>query len=108
MNDYNDGVATERQIRAGAITVDQIHAINVSAAVVWLQLFDALAADVTPGTTVPTNEYPIPTQGDTNGAGFTSSLVHDYSTGLTMFISTAKGGGTAAGADEAIVNLHYR
>lgn len=78
-------------------TVYWIHATNVSAAVAFLQIFDLDADNVTHGTTAATYEFAIPTQGDTNGAGFTINFgPHGiaHTTGLTIAASTASGGST--------------
>ena len=106
---YNDGVCTETQIKGAAGQIYMISAINITASVRWLQLFDNTSAGTAPGTTTPTNEWPIPTQGDTNGAGVVISLPVPlaYGTGITFFISTAKGGGAAATADDVMLNLSY-
>lgn len=106
---YNDGVATETQIKGTGGQLYWISAINVSASVRYLQLFNNTAAAVIPGTTTPTNEWPVPTQGDTNGAGFMISIPNGiaYGTAITFFISTAKGGGVAATADDVLLNIGY-
>lgn len=106
---YNDGTATETEVKGSAGQIYWIHCMNLSASVVYLQLFNALAATVTPGTTSPTNEFAIPTQGDTNGAGFALPIPNGlaYGTGITYFISTAKGGGSAATADTVLLNMGY-
>lgn len=106
---YNSGTATETQIKGTAGQLYWISAINLSASVAWLQLFNNTAAAVTPGSTAPTNEFPIPTQGDTNGAGFNISIPNGiaYGTGITFFISTAKGGGAAVTANDVLLNIGY-
>jgi hypothetical protein len=106
---YNDGTATETQIKGTGGQIYWIHCMNLRASVAYLQLFNNTAVGVTPGTTTPTNEFVLPTQGDTNGAGFTLSIPNGlaYGTGITYFISTTKGGATAATADEVLLNLGY-
>ena len=106
---YNDGTATETQIKGSGGQIYWIHAMNLRSSVAYLQVFDALAASVTPGTTTPTNEFVLPTQGDTNGAGFTLSIPNGlaYGTGITFVVTTTKGGATAVAANEVLLNLGY-
>ena len=106
---YNDGVATEASVKGTAGQIYFIHAVNLTATVKWLQLFNGTTGTYVPGTTTPTNEFAIPTQGDTNGAGFVVPIPMGlaYGTAITIFISTAQGGGTAAAANEVNVNIGY-
>lgn len=106
---YNNGTQTETQIKGSGGQIYTIVATNTSASARYLQLFNNLAASVTPGTTTPTNEFYIPTQGDTNGAGIVISLPVPlaYGTGITFFISTTKGGATAATANDVLLNIGY-
>lgn len=81
------------------------HVMNMTASVAWLHLYDALAADVTSGTTVPTNSFPIPTVGDTNGAGFTLPYPISYGVGLTVVASTESTGDDSNDPSGVVVNL---
>ena len=55
--------------------------------------------------------FPIPTQGDTNGAGFTLSIPNGiaFSTAITVAATTgiADADTGAPGANEVIINLGY-
>ena len=106
---YNDGTQTETQIKGSGGQIYCIVATNTSASARYLQLFNNVAASVTPGTTTPTNEFYIPTQGDTNGAGIVIPLPVPlaYGTGITFFISTTQGGATAATANDVLLNIGY-
>lgn len=87
-----------------------INAINLNDAVVWLHLYDAALSDVTVGTTLPKLSWPVPTNGDTNGAGFGfdfSTMGAQFDTGIVVAATTTKGGSTAPDADTLAVNLGY-
>lgn len=102
---------TEDEIKATAGQVYWIHAINLKASVLFLKFYNATAASVTVGTTVPDLTFPIPTQGDTNGAGFTLSITNGiaFSTAITIACTTgiADNDSGAPGANECIVNLGF-
>lgn len=98
----------EAAIKASAGTLHWLHVMNMTAAVAYLHLYDATAASVTPGTTTPTFTFPIPTQGDTNGAGFNLRLEHDFSTAITMVCTTTIDGSTGdPGTNGVFVNAGY-
>ena len=93
---------SEEQISSGANTVKTIYAWNLTAAPLWLQLFNLTAANVTIGTTPPTNNYMIPANADSDGAGVALPLPPEgfsYGTALTVAITT--GSGTNSGAPAA-------
>lgn len=102
---------SEDQIKATAGQVYWIHAINLSSAVKYLKFYNATAASVTVGTTVPDLTFPIPTQGDTNGAGFTISIPNGIAFGTAITIAATTGvadnDSGAPGANEVVVNLGY-
>ena len=102
---------TEDQVKATAGQVYWIHAINLSAGVRYLKLYNATAAAVTVGTTVPDLTFPIPTQGDTNGAGFLFSVPNgiEFTTAITIASTTgvADNDSGAPGANDVVVNLGY-
>ena len=52
------------------VRIYSIHAMNTTAAPLFLQLWDLDADSVTVGTTAPTNQYIIPGNADSDGAGF--------------------------------------
>ena len=102
---------TEDQVKGTAGQVYWIHAMNLTASVIFLKVYNVAAASVTVGTTVPDLTFPIPTQGDTNGAGFMLSIPNGiaFSTAITIActtgIATADTGAPAANA--CVVNMGY-
>lgn len=102
---------SEDQIEGKRIKIHWIHAINLSASVLYLKFYDALAADVIVGTTVPDLTFPVPTQGDTNGAGFLI-VIPD---GIPFIVAATIAGTTgiadndngAPGNNELVINLGY-
>lgn len=103
---------TEDQVKGTAGQLYWLHVVNLAAATRFLKVYNATAASVTVGTTVPDLTFAIPTQGDTNGAGFTLSVATGivFSTAITIAATTgvADNDSTAPGANEVIVNLGYR
>lgn len=105
---------TEDQVSAVACTLYTIHAMNLKASVLYLKLYNATAANVTVGTTVPTLTFPLPTQSaSVNGAGFClnfGTVGCAFSTALTIACTTgvADNDSGAPGANECIVNLTYK
>lgn len=102
---------TEEEIKATAGQVYWLHCMNLTASVVYLKLYNATAANVTVGTTTPVLTFPIPTQGDTNGAGFTLSIPNGiaFSTAITAAVTTgiADNDTTGPTANGAVLNLGY-
>lgn len=100
---------TEEQVKGSAGQLYWIHAMNLSNAVKYLQVFNATAASVTVGTTAPDMVFPLPTQGDTNGAGFVLSVPNGiaFGTAITMAATTTATGSTGAGTNEVFVNVGY-
>lgn len=85
---------SEEEVKGSAGVLGGIFVINVSDSVRWLKVFYAAAADVTMGTTPADRDLPIPTQGDTNGAGWyvpIPVLGMGFSNGLTLAATTTKG-----------------
>ena len=98
--------ATAGQLYGGVI-------INLSAAVLYLKVYNATAANVTVGTTVPDLTIPIPTAGSTNGAGFVLPFPAcgvAFSTAITVACTTgiADNNAGAPGANECVVSLFYK
>jgi hypothetical protein len=102
---------SEDQIFAVPGAVYWLHAINVSASTLFLKFYNALAANVTVGTTVPDLTFAIPTQGDTNGAGFTLAITNGigFNTAITVACTTgfADNNNGAPAANVCILNLGY-
>lgn len=102
---------SEDQVQGSETYIVWLHVMNLSSSVRYLKLYNALATNVTVGTTVPDLTFPIPTTGDTNGAGFTVSIPNSlpFTTALTIAATTglADNDSGAPGANEVIVNMGY-
>lgn len=100
---------TEDQVKATGGQIYWLHAMNLTAAVLYLQVYNATAASVTVGTTTPDLTFPIPTQGDTNGAGFTIAIPNGiaFSTAITIACTTTFDGSSGPAANGCFVNLGY-
>lgn len=102
---------SEDQIKGTAGQVYWIHAINLASSVRYLKFYNATAASVTVGTTVPDLTFPIPTQGDANGAGFTLAIPNGIAFGTAITVAATTGvadnDSGAPGANEVILNLGY-
>lgn len=102
---------TEDQVKGSGGQVYWIAAYNLSAAVKYLKFYNATAASVTVGTTVPDLTFPLPTQGDTNGAGFVLAIPNGIAFGTAITIAATTGladaDSGAPGANEVVVMLGY-
>ena len=102
---------SEDAVKASAGQVYWIHAMNLSAATKFLKFYNATVATVIVGTTTPDLTFPLATQGDTNGAGFTLSIPNGiaFDTAITIAATTgvADNDSGAPGANEVVVNLGY-
>lgn len=102
---------TEDEVKGTAGQVFFIQAINLANAKRYLKFYNATAANVTVGTTTPVLTFPLPTQGDTNGAGFVLSIPQGVAFGTAITIAATTGFADndtgAPGANEVIVNLGY-
>ncbi|KKM13476.1 hypothetical protein LCGC14_1715890 [marine sediment metagenome] len=99
---------TEEDVTTGATTIYGIYAWNLTAAPLWLQLFNTNT--VTVGTTAPTNNFMIPANADSDGSGVVIPIPDKglaYSTALTVAITTASGttNGAPGVGDAGIVVL---
>ena len=103
---------TEEEIKGSAGTVYSIHAMNMTAAVLYLKLYDGPASGVTVGSTTPVLTFPLPTNGDTNGAGFVLNCPQGYAfpNGISAAVTTgvAASDTGAPGANAAIVNIGFK
>jgi hypothetical protein len=101
----------EVEMAGGACTLMWMHLMNMTAAVAYVHLYDALAASVTPGSTTPTYTFPLPTQGDTNGAGVMLTLGsagQRFTTGLTLVVTTTIDGSAGdPGTNGVFVNAGF-
>lgn len=102
---------SEDQVKGTAGQVYWIHAINLTAAPLYLKFYNATAASVTVGTTTPDLTFPVPGNADSDGAGFTLSIPNGiaFSTAITIAGTTgvADADTGAPGANALIVNLGY-
>jgi len=96
--------------KASAGTIYGITAFNTTAAPLFLQIFNVAQGSVTVGTTTPTEQYVIPANADSDGAGFTYNIPQGiaYGTAITVACSTDSEGNGAPGVGACIVNLHYK
>lgn len=106
----NDIDETAVAVKASAGTLYGIHAINTTAAPLYLQFFDVAQGSVTVGTTTPTMQMIVPGNADSDGAGFTFTIPQGiaFSTAITLACSTNSEGNGAPGANACHVNLFYK
>jgi len=102
---------SEDAVKASAGQIYWIHAMNLSAATLFLKFYDATVATVVVGTTVPDLTFPLPTQGDTNGAGFTLSIPNGIAFGTAITVAATTGiadaDSGAPGANQVVLNLGF-
>lgn len=102
---------SEDQVKGTAGQIYWIHVMNLASSKRYLKIYNATAATVVVGTTVPDLTFPLPTQGDSNGAGFTLSIPNGIAFGTAITIAATTGladdDNGAPGANEVIVNLGY-
>lgn len=86
-----------------------VHCMNLTAAVLYLHFYNVADTGVTVGTTTPTLTFAIPTQGDTNGAGFALSVPNGiaFGTALSAAVTTTVGGSAGPAANGCILNVGY-
>ena len=103
---------SEDEVSSGPCNITWMMVVNTGAAVNYLKLYDATAANVTVGTTVPTLTIPLPAQADGNGGGFIFQLPHaiEFATALTIAATTgvADNDTGAPGANEVVVAMGYK
>ena len=103
---------TEDEVKGTAGQVYWIHAINSTAAPVFLKFYNDTAANVVVGTDVPVHTFPVPANADSDGAGFTLSIPGGipFSTAITIAATllVADNDATAlAGPNDLVVNLGF-
>lgn len=102
---------SEDEVVAGPVTVQWLVVTNLGTAKRYLKFYDALAADVVVGTTVPDLTFPVPAQADGNGGGFLLPIpsgMH-FATACTVAATTgiADNDTGAPSANEVVINLGY-
>lgn len=104
---------SEEEVKASAGVLGGLFMANEADAKRYLKIYNATAANVEVGTTVPDLTLLLPTQGDANGAG----LVIDFGdrglafdTAITIAATTgiADGDSGAPGANEVVGVVWYK
>ena len=102
---------TEEEVKATGGQIYWIHAVNLTATILFLKVYNATAANVTVGTTTPVLTFPVPSQGTTGGAGFVLVVPNGivFSTAITIAATTgvADADTGAPAANACVVNLGY-
>lgn len=112
MSNYNTSVfrsvdldETEEQVSATPVQVFGWNIFNDSAASIFVQFYNATAANVTVGTTTPVLTVGIEA-GKSVDMEWTNPIRFD--TALSVAATTGPTGAGAPGANECIINLLYR
>lgn len=96
-------------VKASAGQIYWMHVMNLANATRFVKIYNATSG--TYGTGTPVLTFPIPTQGDTNGAGFTLSVPNGiaFATGISIGAGTgiADNDTGAPGANEVVVNIGF-
>lgn len=102
---YFNASVTETKVSvvAGSVLLFNLLGYNSGAAASYVQFFDALAADVTVGTTVAKFSIPLPIAG---GYSDTYSLPERFRTGIVIAV-TATATGAGAPSAGALIKLTY-
>lgn len=100
----NAGAWTAVEPKVGPATLYGLWVDNNQAAIVHVQIFNALTADVTPGTTVPDFEVAVP-------ASVGKEIVIpacgiNLDVGFTLFCSTTSQGATGSAAGVSLTTAH--
>ena len=104
----NQDTSAIASVKGSAGTVYWISVQSTDATPVYLNLYDSTTAVL--GTTTPTNQFIVPTQGDANGAGLVLNfgpLGIQYGTGIQVAAATTFDGSTDPGANVVITNIGY-
>jgi hypothetical protein len=98
------------EIRSAAGMICWIHVISEATEKRYLKVFDAVGDDVTIGTTEADYNFTIPTQGDSNGAGFVLPVPIVFQNGITIAATTGRAldDDSAPGANEVNINMAYK
>lgn len=94
ITDVGAGKTQLSAVRTGVVTIELV---NTTGSVAWVQVFNALAANVTLGSTVPLFSIPLAATNGFDTLDFGPNAM-DFDTGLTLGATTAVAGGTPAGA----------
>ena len=105
---FDDVDETADTIKGSAGMLYSLHVMNLTNAVLWLQVYNH--ASPTVGTTTPLLRFPILTPGDTNGSGFVWSSAQgaEFGTAITIACTTTRTGSAGPAANSCIVNYTYQ
>ena len=102
---------TEEEVKATAGTIYSIAAFNLTAAPLYLKLYNLTAANTTVGTSTPTHTYIVPGNADSDGAGFLHTVVQGiaFSTAISAAVTTgvADADTGAPAANACVVDIQY-
>ena len=102
---------TEEEVKATAGTIYSIAAFNLTAAPLYLKLYNLTAANTTVGTSTPTHTYVVPGNADSDGAGFILNVSQGiaFSTAISAAVTTgvADADTGAPAANACVVDLQY-
>jgi hypothetical protein len=102
---FNSGLTTPVNVKTTAGSIIGFSVYNTTGATCWLNLFNALAANVTTGTTVATNSFEYAT----SASGMTTVILPAalyYTTAISMAGTTSAA--SAAGTCSLVVNIAWQ
>ena len=82
---------TEEEVKATAGQVYGLHVMNLTAALLYFKIYNAIAANVTVGTTTPDITIPVPGNNDSDGGGFTWSIPQGVAFGTAITVACTTG-----------------
>lgn len=93
---------TEEEVKATAGQIYALHVMNLTASLLYFKIYNATAANVIVGTTVPDITIPVPGDNNSDGAGFVWSVPQGIAFGTAITIACTTGVADAdAGAPAA-------
>jgi hypothetical protein len=95
---------TKQQVKGSAASLYGWHIYNPNAAVTYVQIFNALSASVTVGTTAPDMVIGVPAN---SAVSLNDSLGLNFATGLTIAATTTFNGSTAPATQALVMSLYY-
>jgi len=98
---------SEEEVKATAGVVCSIYASNTNAAARWLKLYNATAANVTVGTTVPVATFYLPASGANPVKLEAAALAFDTAITAAATTGVADNDTGAPGANEVVVVIGY-
>ena len=82
---------SEEEVKATAGQLYALHVMNLTASLLYFKIYNATAATVVVGTTVPDITIPVPANNDTDGAGFVWSVPQGIAFGTAITIAATTG-----------------